>query len=120
MEPIKPREIIYFDCIPIPTMEGDAFFWFALDHASQFCFHLGLTRSLTDQILVDKINELLNNKDFIKHAHPFELVMYRNPHLEKQITDLLTPKKGFVSFDEERFYNQTHQFIKALFQGMSK
>ena len=118
MKTIKPREVLYFDCMPVPTQEGDAFIWFALDQASQFCFQLGVSSVLNDQMILDKIKGLLIDENFNRYSCPFELVMYRTPHLEEQINTILKPAKGFVSFNEERFYHATHEFITAMFEGI--
>ena len=118
---IQPREVIYFEFIPIPTIqEGEVFLCVGFDHASEFCFNLGIANEVSDKNILQKIQELMEDQNFKLHNCPFELVMYRAPHLEKQINKLIETEKGKAIFDEKRFFEGANQFITDIFKSLDK
>lgn len=119
METLKPREVLYFEFVPVPTeQDGEVFLCIAVDHASEFCFSLGVCLELTDSIVLEKVQELMDNPDFKRYTIPFELVMYRTPHLEEQVNRILVPHKGKAVFDEERFADKMIPILQKMFKGM--
>lgn len=97
-----PREVIYYEFVPMPTSDrGTVYMCIAMDHASGFVFNLGFSEELTDQAILDKLKELMNNTEFKKQSRAFKVFTYRAPHLEEQMNSILKPHKGSVTFSEE-------------------
>lgn len=97
-----PGEVIYYEFVPMPTSDrGTVYMCIAMDHASGFVFSLGFAEELTDQAILDKLKELMNNKDFKRLNRPFRVFTYRAPHLEEQMNTILKPHKGSVIYSEE-------------------
>lgn len=114
----KPRQVVYLEYISAPTIQdGECYVFLAIDHYSQFAFKLSVANAINDTVFLEKVQELMNDKDFKRFDHPFELVTYRAPHLEKEINSILNPHKGKVSFSEERIAQHMMPLLEMMFKS---
>ena len=99
--PTRPKEFICFSAVPVPTeKDGTVYFFIAVDAYTQFAFNLGVTTTLDDDTVLEHIQNLLQDPDFIKNKGPYTLVMLVGEHLREQIEVLIQPL-GKLQFDEQ-------------------
>jgi len=119
--PSRPKERVHFGIVPVPTQaDGDVFLFMAVGSFSKFAFGLGIAPQLSDQVVLDKVRELMVNKDFARHDGPFTLVFPDFEYLRLGIASILEPHKGQVVFNEELAFSEVMPVIEAMFEDMDK
>lgn len=116
-----PRTVLYFEAVPLPTSDrGTVFMFIALDHASQYVFNLGVETELSDRVILEKLEALMQDPEFKRHDHPFGVFTYRAPHLEAEMNAIVKPHKGHVQFSEEIVADGIVPFLEVFLKGLEE
>jgi hypothetical protein len=120
MEKIKrPGQLTYLAAIPMPTSEGQVFLYMAIDHYSEFVMDLGFEEVLNEEMLIQKIKQLLQDPNFKKHTQKmFTIMLPVGEEIEQEINQLIKPK-GNIIFDEKATLKVADTLVKMGFLKQS-
>ena len=99
--PSGPRQIVCLKPFKFNTEEdGEVFFFFAVDIYSGFLFSMGGSLSLEPEDILDPVEQLMQNQDFIRYSGtPFTLVMDFGDELLDELNEVVKPHGGRVIVD---------------------
>ena len=116
----RPLEYVCLFPADMPTLEGDAFMFFALDTFSQFVFNTGVEIQLNDELILKHIELLVKDPDFIKHRdNGFTLVLHKFKHLVFAINAIIKPFNGKVIINDQFVAETFEPFLKSMYQNMA-
>lgn len=117
----RPLEYVCLFPADIPTQEGDAYVFFAVDAFSRFAFNTGVESQLNDFIFLKHIQLLTEDAEFLKHRdNGFTLVLHKFEHLIPSINKIIQPLNGKVIINDPFVAHIVAPFLKSLYQGMGK
>lgn len=117
----KPREVVCFYPVELPTQEGDVYIFLAKDVASEVLFQTGVEKGNDIDLVLKHIGLLMENKDFnIRKDQPFTLVLHKHEQYQKEIEALIKPHRGTLFFDDLYLTHQMVPVIKYLLDSMAK
>ena len=95
-------EYVAFFYVELPTREGPAFTYFAVDAFSEFAILTGTEPKNSDEIYLKHIRRLLIDPDFAKHIHNgFTLVLADHQELSDEIKLIISNKNGRLMYDSD-------------------
>ena len=116
----RPLEYVCLFPADIPTQEGDAYLFFAIDTFSEFVFNTGVENQLNDSLILKHIELLINDPEFIKHrSNGFTLVLHKFEHLIFAINAIIEPFNGKVIINDPFVAQIFEPFLKSMYQNMA-
>ncbi len=117
----RPLEYVAFFSFEMPTGEGPAFVFMAVDAYSGFAFHLGVARDDSPEQILKCIYLLTEHENFVMEMHKgFTLVFEKYQELETGITAIISPLKGKVIFDQPFCNYLAIPVMRGLSEFLSK
>ena len=110
--PTRSREVVVFRFVQVPTQEGMAYLFIAMDVFSQFLFQTGVEDHMNEQVFFKHVKRLMKDPDFKKHGKkPFALVIGQFEELDQKIAQLIRPKGGRVVVNQQFVDEQTKDVL---------
>lgn len=117
----KPLEYICFFPVEIPTGEGPAFVFLAVDAFSGFAFNTGVEDNDRPETIIKHIYLLTEHPDFVKqNKNGFTLVLHKYQELESRIQSVISSVGGKIQFDGTYLSKIMAPVLKSMFQNMGK
>lgn len=117
----RPLEYVCLFPADIPTQEGDAFMFLAIDTFSEFVFNTGVENQLNDELILKHIELLIEDPNFIKQRdNGFTLVLHKFEHLIFAINAIIKPFNGKVIINDTFVALNFEPFLKGMYQNMGK
>lgn len=106
--------------IPVPTKEGMAHAFLAVDDYSQFAFMLSVEMEVSAETVLKAVQALMNHNDFKRitaQGWSFTLVLKDDEDLAEDINSIIKPHRGQLLFDRALNNRITLQ-VKRSFNAM--
>ena len=114
-------EFVCLFSVEMPTLEGDAYVFLAVDVFSEFVFSTGVEKDRKKDNLLKHVKLLVNNEDFKKKLPvPFTLVFHKYEELRKDIDKIIKPLGGKMIVDDLFVTRVLTPVIEHLFKSLSK
>lgn len=116
-----PLQYVCLFSVDMPTTEGDAFVFMAVDVFSDFVFMTGVENDRNKKNVLKHVKLLVNQKEFKKKLPvPFTLVFHKYEALRKDINKIINPLGGKMIVDDLLVAKVLTPVVKDLFKTLSK
>jgi hypothetical protein len=120
MKATRQLEYVCFFPVEVPTTEGDAYVFMAVDAFSKFLFQTGIESSLDDTTILKHIGLLLQHKDFKRHSDKgFTLVFHKYANYQNHVNEIILPHGKFI-IDDAFVTQEIIPVAEFLFKSMAK
>lgn len=124
MKTIRPLEVVYLSHLEIPTDEGSAFAFFAIDDFSKYAFHLGIEKSCGEHPVFKQIVAFTQLEEFQKKHQNFPFTMVIPYDLGdvavSAVNEVLKHFNGKLEHNPILVINKTNDFVDVFKKGLDR
>ncbi len=121
MKATYPLQYVCLFSVDMPTAEGDAFIFLAVDVFSEFVFMTGIEKDRNKKNVIKHVKLLVNHKEFQRKLPvPFTLVFHKYKTLTKDINKIIKPLGGKMIVDDILVTEALLPVVEDLFKSLSK
>ena len=119
INPTRPLEYVCFFSFEVPTKDGNAYVFLAVDAYSKFAFQTGVELNDNPETIIKHLYLLTELPDFAKQmGKGFTLVLHKYQEIEDKINLVINPVGGKILFDGNFLSKITMLVIKNMIQRM--
>lgn len=113
----RPMEFIALSVFIIHSVDGDIYFYFAIDAFSGFVIHIGTDRNDNPETLIKHVYLLTENSAFIlNRKNEYTLVFEKYEELSDKIKAIIIGVNGKLIIDKEYNYYISNRRLSNLKQ----
>ena len=119
----RQLEYVAFFDFELPTKEGPAHVFIAVDAYSEFAFMLGVEPEKNSKTVLKNIYFLMENEDFAKYLNKgwdFTLVLNQYEELSEEIENILRPVNGKLLFSKSFNNYLSNPVLKSFVNSLPR
>jgi len=121
MKATRPLEFVSVFQVEMPTDEGNAYVYCALDSHSEFLFQTGIERNRNYETIIKHVNLLMEHpkfKEALERHKSFKLVFHKFTEITPKINAIIEPLGGKMIVNDAFVAKEFAPVIKHLYSSM--